>query len=410
MLEKRFIAVPNQYILADGTTDGIITVPDASLFKVKQEVYIGGNTLPNLNEIEIKRVISPTQIAIGPKKSNIDSRSDLSAYTLAKNSYIAANEQKRPSVPLEESTRAMYEEEPTVAQRTVLVDKYGNKYDENNPLPTTATLSGTVNIGTDGYDTTNPDSLNVTGSEDGTKTGIKHSLRVDSDLDLRVGISDGPNKAAISNTGELSVTDLAAQNILTALYNAITTSTLKVDDDQTQTLLNTINTTLQNLNITVSNEVEVKNDVGNPVPISASSLPLPSGAATEAKQDASNSILTNILSQLAAGISVDDDQTQTILTNILAQLSSGGLEIGTENGTSTGVQHVFVNNLKKMILDAVPRNRNITYLDPSNRKNRRVDKFEYTSSTFPGVTVVRQFNYSLISNEYVLNNDNWYII
>jgi hypothetical protein len=33
--------------------------------------------------------------------------------------------------------------------------------------------------------------------------------------------------------------------------------------------------------ITVSNEVEVKNDAGNPVPVSATSLPLPTGAATE---------------------------------------------------------------------------------------------------------------------------------
>lgn len=35
----------------------------------------------------------------------------------------------------------------------------------------------------------------------------------------------------------------------------------------------------------VSGNVEVVNDVGNPLPVSASSLPLPSGAATEAKQD-----------------------------------------------------------------------------------------------------------------------------
>lgn len=182
MLEKRFVAVPNQYILADGTSDGIITVPDASLFKVKQEVYIGGNTLPNLNEIEVKRVLSSTQIAIGPKKGNIDSRTDLSAYTLAKNSFIASNEQKRPSVPLEEFSRAMYEEEPTVAQRTILVDKYGNKYDENNPLPVNAIVEvGDVNVSLDGYDKNFPDSINITGTEDGTKTGTKHGVRVDSE-------------------------------------------------------------------------------------------------------------------------------------------------------------------------------------------------------------------------------------
>lgn len=40
-----------------------------------------------------------------------------------------------------------------------------------------------------------------------------------------------------------------------------------------------------NGDVTVSSEVEVKNDTGNPVPASVSSLPLPSGAATAAKQD-----------------------------------------------------------------------------------------------------------------------------
>ena len=40
-----------------------------------------------------------------------------------------------------------------------------------------------------------------------------------------------------------------------------------------------------NGDVTVSSEVEVKNDTGNPVPASVASLPLPTGAASEAKQD-----------------------------------------------------------------------------------------------------------------------------
>jgi hypothetical protein len=142
MLEKRLVAVSNQYFLADGASDGIIIVPDASLFKVKQEVYIGADTLPNLNEIEIKRVINATRIAIGPKRGNIDTRINLTDYTLTINPYIAANEQKRPSIPSEEFNRAMYEEEPVVAQRSVLVDKLGNKYDNNNPLPVSISSGG----------------------------------------------------------------------------------------------------------------------------------------------------------------------------------------------------------------------------------------------------------------------------
>lgn len=43
---------------------------------------------------------------------------------------------------------------------------------------------------------------------------------------------------------------------------------------------------LENISVTVSNsEIEIKNDINNPIPISASSLPLPSGAATSSQQD-----------------------------------------------------------------------------------------------------------------------------
>lgn len=55
-------------------------------------------------------------------------------------------------------------------------------------------------------------------------------------------------------------------------------------------------------------EVEVKNDAGNPVPISAASLPLPTGAATAAKQDTGNSSL--------ASIDAKDFSTETTLAAI----------------------------------------------------------------------------------------------
>lgn len=41
---------------------------------------------------------------------------------------------------------------------------------------------------------------------------------------------------------------------------------------------------LENITVTVDNEVEIKNDAGSPVPISAASLPLPTGASTSALQ------------------------------------------------------------------------------------------------------------------------------
>jgi hypothetical protein len=63
-----------------------------------------------------------------------------------------------------------------------------------------------------------------------------------------------------------------------------------------------------------------------------------------------------------------------------------------------------------MILASHDRVRNVVYLDATSRKNRRVDKFIYTSLTFPGYSLVRQFNYSLINNEYVFANDTWSVV
>lgn len=58
---------------------------------------------------------------------------------------------------------------------------------------------------------------------------------------------------------------------------------------------------LENITVTVENEVEVKNDVGNPVPISAASLPLPTGAATLAEQQAQTTKLNDIYTALTTG-------------------------------------------------------------------------------------------------------------
>ena len=59
-------------------------------------------------------------------------------------------------------------------------------------------------------DQANPDNVLIAGSEDGTKSGNKHAVRVDAELDLRVGISDGANKAVVDAGGDLHVYDAGA--------------------------------------------------------------------------------------------------------------------------------------------------------------------------------------------------------
>ena len=77
---------------------------------------------------------------VGPKNKSIHVRTDISSFLISDNAAIHANEQERPSVPVQEIERSTYEEEPTVARRVVIVDKWGNRIDDNNPLAVNATI------------------------------------------------------------------------------------------------------------------------------------------------------------------------------------------------------------------------------------------------------------------------------
>lgn len=144
MLEKRFPAVLPQSFTSDGTVYGIITIADTRVFKVKQVVQLTANTLPNLDNIEVKQVIDKTHLMVGPKGGSIIAYTDVSAYTVAKSAAISANIQDRPSIAMDYHERANYEEEPTVADRVILVDELGDKYNDDNPLPVIAKIAGEV--------------------------------------------------------------------------------------------------------------------------------------------------------------------------------------------------------------------------------------------------------------------------
>lgn len=183
MLEKRFTAIPPQLLTSSGTANGVITVADTRLFKVKQEVVLVGTTLPILDIIEIKRINTINQMIVGPRNSNINNVTDVSAYTLALNSSIFANEQKRPSIPAEEIIRAVYEEEPTTALRNMLVDKQGNDFDAQNPLP--VKFGGPVNV-----------HVKLTASDNDPNPGDIHDS-------IRIG--NGVNELAVNPDGSINV-------------------------------------------------------------------------------------------------------------------------------------------------------------------------------------------------------------
>lgn len=185
-IERKLDNIGPVSFISNGTEGGLVTISDTRGFKVKAEVVISANTLPNLT-LEVKRVLSKTQLLVG-EKGKIQQRANIQAYTVALGATIRQPEQDRPGIPTEQHERAVFAEEPILAKRTILVDEYGNYYNEENPLPINVELVAdnvVVNSDLDAF-STNPDSALSVGSEDGTKNGIKHVIKIGDDLNLRV--------------------------------------------------------------------------------------------------------------------------------------------------------------------------------------------------------------------------------
>jgi hypothetical protein len=144
MLEKSFPAVSPQLFTANGTANGVITIPDTRLFKVKQHIQITGTGLLTLN-LEVKEVASINEMTVGPVNGSILATTDVSAYTTAVAAAVGCPApQKRPTIGADDFERAVYEEEPVVAKRVILVDQYGRPMGgEDNPI--VADVDVTVN-------------------------------------------------------------------------------------------------------------------------------------------------------------------------------------------------------------------------------------------------------------------------
>lgn len=138
--EKRYAAIAARLFVSNGKANGEIELADTTSFKVKQKVVVIASGEMNL-ELEVKAVLSDTILKVGPQNSNIRQITDVSAYTVSKNAAVLADEQPRPAITEVEIHRAVYDEEPTVAYRNVLVDKYGRYWDDQNKLPVEAIVN-----------------------------------------------------------------------------------------------------------------------------------------------------------------------------------------------------------------------------------------------------------------------------
>ena len=174
----------------------------------------------------------------------------------------------------------------------------------------------------------------------------------------------------VSISNEVEVKNDAGNplNIAAASLPLPTGAATATNQDATNTKLDSILNQLQNQSVAVSNEIEVKNDTGNPLSIQATSLPLPTGAATAAIQTAANAILQSIDTKLTAPLSVN-----AALVDEPIKLS------GTENGLPNGTEFTLVNNRRLQILNAKDREQSITYAD-FGTKDQRVTQIDYTAS------------------------------
>lgn len=207
MIEKSWPAVAPVAFTATGTTRGRITVTSARGFKVKQLVNLNHPTQPDLS-LEVKRVLSDTQLELGSPDAPIEQRADLSLYD--NQTFIYAMEQKRPwNIPLSEIDRATYEEEPTVARRVIAVDPFGKPYSTDNPLSVKLT-DGSVNI-----ETLNAElRVQLSAKDNDPKAGDVHSS---------VRLGDGTNELAVNPDGSLNVNFVQSGSPgLLLTYNEVT--------------------------------------------------------------------------------------------------------------------------------------------------------------------------------------------
>lgn len=155
-VEQKWLSVAPQLFTVDGSSLGIITIANTAGFKVKQRAVISATGLPD-KPVQIKRVISPTQMIVGPEPLSLQPafkqqgnqllsvRTDLSLYTMASGAFVYAPEQDKARLTVDDIWAAVYDQEPTVAIRTTPVDQYGQYYTDDNPLP--VLFEGSISIG-----------------------------------------------------------------------------------------------------------------------------------------------------------------------------------------------------------------------------------------------------------------------
>jgi hypothetical protein len=385
--ERLWAHVPAQLFILDGGSDGKITLLSTSGFKVKQNVTLKAIGQPNLL-VQVKRVLNSTTLFVGPITSDINSRLDISNYTVLLGATIEAGFQSRINITNTDITRACYDEEPTLAHRNVLVDEFGKYYNSTNSFPVSLS-SGSISIG----------NVRLSAHDDDPTAGLIHSS-------IRIG--DGNYELKINPDQSINVT-------VTNPTPAITGFATEAKQDIGNASLSSIDGKLTTVN---SNLVTIQNkqDTGN------SSLSSIDGKLTtiENKQDTGNNSLSSIDSKLTtienkqdtgnSSLSSIDTKLDTVNTNLVTiqnKEDTANSSLASIDSKLDGI--AFNDNIRQKILASADRIQDIYYADFGN-KNQRIIRIDYNSPTI-GLTIARKtLNYTLSGNLYRRDSIIWTIV
>lgn len=231
--------------------------------------------------------------------------------------------------------------------------------------------------------------LTIDQADDSIRLGDGTTLFTGTTVGPKTGLDVNLLNSSLAVVGPLTNTELRATPIAVSIASVPLASGASTEAKQ-------------DTQITVLNNIDSK--LTSPLTVSAASLPLPSGASTSANQATANASLASIDSKLTGPLAV------TVDLEAFTGASPDNVQIvGSIDGTKTGTKFGFVNNLRQQILSAQDRNADFTYAD-FGTKNQRVTRIDYTSATFPGFIIRRDFSYTLQGNQYRRDDEVWSVV
>lgn len=246
-----------------------------------------------------------------------------------------------------------------------------------------------------------------------------------------IRLGDGTNFFTSTYIGPKVGLDVAVINPVTVNGSVSVSSSVLPTNAATETTLQNLLTELQQKTEPSDNQNVQATDLDirdlqfatDKVDVSGSTIDigsLPSGLATEAKQDVGNTSLSSIDGKLnslgqktmAGSVPVvlsSDQSPLPIDLNAFSSQPDSVQLVGSLDGTSIGAKYGYVNNLRQQILATHDRIQNITYAD-FGTKDQRITQIAYSSPTFSGFQAIKTITYTLVGNKYRRDNIIWSVV